>query len=122
MKIIKRNGAEVVFDIDKIRMAVTKANNAVEESVRMTPLQISRIAESVEISCEEMGRSPAVIADNKCLLFCFEPVLCSLICRIFCFKVQIVILSLIILCVLKNDCRHANVLFCLSSGFMQVKF
>lgn len=46
----------------------------------------------------------------------------SLICRIFCFKVQIVILSLIILCVLKNDCRHANVLFCLSSGFMQVKF
>ena len=47
MKIIKRNGAEVVFDIDKIRMAVTKANNAVEESVRMTPLQISRIAESV---------------------------------------------------------------------------
>ena len=60
MKIIKRNGAEVVFDIDKISMAVTKANNAVEESVRMTPLQISRIAESVEISCEEMGRSPAV--------------------------------------------------------------
>ena len=60
MKIIKRNGAEVVFDIDKIRMAVTKANNAVEEGVRMTPLQISRIAESVEISCEEMGRSPAV--------------------------------------------------------------
>ena len=60
MKIIKRNGAEVVFDIDKIRMAVTKANNAVEESVRMTPLQISRIAESVEISCEDMGRSPAV--------------------------------------------------------------
>ena len=58
MKIIKRNGAEVVFDIDKIRMAVTKANNAVEESVRMTPLQISRIAESVEISCEENGPQP----------------------------------------------------------------
>ena len=32
MKIIKRNGAEVVFDIDKIRMDVTKANNAVEEA------------------------------------------------------------------------------------------
>lgn len=63
-----------------------------------------------------------LIANNTCLLFCFEPVLCSLICRIFCFKVQIVILSLIILCVLKNDCRHVNVLFCLSSGFMQVKF
>lgn len=31
MKIIKRNGAEVVFDIDKINMAVTKANEAVDE-------------------------------------------------------------------------------------------
>ena len=60
MKIIKRNGAEVVFDISKIAMAVTKANNAVEESVRMTPLQIRRISESVQIACEEMGRSPSV--------------------------------------------------------------
>ena len=60
MKIIKRNGSEVVFDIEKIINAVTKANNAVEESVRMTPLQIQRIAQSVTISCEEMGRSPSV--------------------------------------------------------------
>ena len=60
MKIIKRNGAEVVFDIQKIETAITKANEAVEESVRMTPLQIKRIAESVFISCEEMGRSPSV--------------------------------------------------------------
>ena len=60
MKIIKRNGSEVVFDIEKIVMAVTKANEAVEESVRMTPLQIRRISESVRISCEEMGRSPSV--------------------------------------------------------------
>ncbi len=60
MKIIKRNGAEVVFDIAKIKNAITKANEAVEENVRMTPLQIQRIAQSVEISCEEMGRSPAV--------------------------------------------------------------
>ena len=60
MKIIKRNGAEAVFDIHKIVMAVTKANEAVEEPVRMTSLQIQRIAESVEISCQEMGRSPAV--------------------------------------------------------------
>ena len=60
MKIIKRNGAEEVFDIRKIEMAVTKANNAVEESVRMTPLQIKRISEAVQISCEEMGRSPSV--------------------------------------------------------------
>ncbi len=60
MKIIKRNGSEVVFDIEKIEMAVTKANEAVEEQVRMTPLQIRRISESVRISCEEMGRSPSV--------------------------------------------------------------
>ena len=60
MKIIKRNGAEVVFDIEKIMMAVTKANEAVEEKVRMTPLQIQRISQSVQISCEELGRSPSV--------------------------------------------------------------
>ena len=40
MKIIKRNGAEVVFDAAKITAAITKANGAVEEAVRMTPLQI----------------------------------------------------------------------------------
>ena len=60
MKIIKRNGSEVVFDIEKIMMAVTKANEAVEEKVRMTPLQIQRISQSVAIACEEMGRSPSV--------------------------------------------------------------
>ena len=60
MKIIKRNGAEEVFDIRKIEMAVTKANEAVEESVRMTPLQIRRISESVQIACEELLRSPSV--------------------------------------------------------------
>ncbi len=60
MKIIKRNGAEEVFDIEKIVMAVSKANDAVEESVRMTPLQIQRISLSVQIACEEMGRSPSV--------------------------------------------------------------
>ena len=60
MKIIKRNGTEVVFDISKITMAVTKANLAVDEKVRMTPLQIDRIAQSVSVACEEMGRSPSV--------------------------------------------------------------
>ena len=60
MKIIKRNGAEVVFDAGKIETAITKANNSVEEGARLTPLQISRITEHVQISCEEMGRSPSV--------------------------------------------------------------
>lgn len=40
MKIIKRNGAEVPFDIQKIEVAVTKANNSVAEADRMTPVQI----------------------------------------------------------------------------------
>ena len=60
MKIIKRNGAEVTFDIEKIKTALTKANEAAEENVRMTALQIDRIADHVQIACEEMGRSPSV--------------------------------------------------------------
>ena len=60
MKIIKRNGAEAEFDIQKIVNAVSKANDAVEESVRMTPLQIQRISQSVAITCQEMGRSASV--------------------------------------------------------------
>ena len=60
MKVIKRNGTEVAFDITKIIAAVTKANESVEESARMTPLQIRRIAEFVELSCEKMNRSPSV--------------------------------------------------------------
>ena len=53
MTVIKRNGAEVSFDISKITAAVTKANESIEESVRMTPLQIRRIAESVDLACQQ---------------------------------------------------------------------
>ncbi len=60
MKIIKRNGAEAVFDLDKIRTAIGKANSVVEESARLTQLQIDRIAESVAIRCEGMNRSLSV--------------------------------------------------------------
>ncbi len=60
MKIIKRNGAEVPFDIQKIEVAVTKANNSVAEADRMTPVQIGRIAESVELQCQKMNRAPTV--------------------------------------------------------------
>lgn len=60
MKIIKRNGAEVLFDITKIIQAVSKSNDAVEEPARLTRLQIDRIAEAVELRCEEMNRSPSV--------------------------------------------------------------
>ncbi len=60
MKIIKRNGAEMEFDIKKIENAISKANMSVEEASRMTPLQIRRISESVALDCENMGRSPSV--------------------------------------------------------------
>ena len=60
MKIIKRNGAEVGFDITKIIIAITKANESVEEVDRMTPVQIQRIAESVELQCQKMNRAPTV--------------------------------------------------------------
>ena len=60
MKVIKRNGTEVIFDLEKIVAAITKANNSVEEAARMTPMQIRRIAEFVELSCLKMSRSPSV--------------------------------------------------------------
>ena len=60
MKIIKRNGSEAAFDISKIIVAIGKANATVDESTRMTPVQIQRIAESVVLSCEKLGRSPSV--------------------------------------------------------------
>ena len=60
MKVIKRNGAEVEFDIVKIIAAVSKANDVAEEDARMTPVQIQRIAESVEIACQSLGRAPTV--------------------------------------------------------------
>ena len=60
MNVIKRNGAEVPFDITKIQIALTKANNSVPEDARMTDLQIKRITESVEFSCMKMNRAPSV--------------------------------------------------------------
>ena len=60
MKIIKRNGSEAVFDIMKIITAVTKANNVVKEDEQLTPMQIRRIAESVENSCLGMNRALSV--------------------------------------------------------------
>ena len=60
MKIIKRNGSEVDFDITKIIVAVTKANDVVPENERMTPMQIQRIAQSVELACQKVNRAMSV--------------------------------------------------------------
>ena len=57
MKIIKRNGSEVTFDSNKIIIAVTKANESVVPSARMSEIQIKRIAEDVEMAAVHMNRS-----------------------------------------------------------------
>ena len=59
MKIIKRNGSEANFDIDKIVSAVSKANNS-SENAKLTPEQIHDIAEYVEYKCSKMGRAVSV--------------------------------------------------------------
>ena len=60
MKIIKRSGAEVTFDPQKIIVAVTKANESVVPSQRMSEIQIKRIAEDVENAAANINRSLSV--------------------------------------------------------------
>ncbi|MBQ8525485.1 MAG: anaerobic ribonucleoside-triphosphate reductase [Clostridia bacterium] len=60
MKIIKRNGAEVVFDITKIITAVNKANNSVPETARLSADEIIKIAHTVEKACENVPRALGV--------------------------------------------------------------
>ncbi len=60
MNVIKRNGAEVSFEAEKIQNAIKKANDACEEAVRMTPLQIERIVEAVVIACKRFDRALGV--------------------------------------------------------------
>ena len=60
MKIIKRSGAEAVFDITKIIAAISKANREVPESDRLTAQQIHEAAANVERACLDMNRAPSV--------------------------------------------------------------
>ena len=60
MKIIKRSGSEVVFDIDKIIGAIVKANESVLDYEKLSNGTIIEIAENVENACENMKRSPSV--------------------------------------------------------------
>ncbi len=60
MKIIKRSGSEVGFDMDKIEAAIRKANLSVVDSEKMSDEQIKRIALSVEQACVSMQRAPSV--------------------------------------------------------------
>ncbi len=57
MKIIKRSGSEVTFNIDKISQAVSRANLSVPESARLNELQVVLISDNVRKICERMGRA-----------------------------------------------------------------
>ena len=60
MKIIKRNGAEVPFDITKIITAVTKASDSVSGQNRLTKDQITQIAAAVTDQCQALNRAVSV--------------------------------------------------------------
>ena len=60
MKIIKRNGAEVPFDITKIITAVTKASDSVGGQNRLTREQITQIAAAVTDQCQQLNRAVSV--------------------------------------------------------------
>ena len=60
MKIIKRSGEEVIFDISKIIVAIRKANESVATAEQMSELQIKLIAENVEKKCAKVTRSLSV--------------------------------------------------------------
>ena len=60
MKIIKRNGAEVPFDITKIITAVTKASDSVSGQSRLTKDQITQIAAAVTDQCQALNRAVSV--------------------------------------------------------------
>ena len=60
MKIIKRNGAEVPFDITKIITAVTKASDSVGGQARLSREQITQIAAAVTDQCQQLNRAVSV--------------------------------------------------------------
>ena len=60
MKIIKRSGAEEIFDVEKIAAAFAKANDTVSDDKKLTSDEINEIAEVVMDKCERMDRSANV--------------------------------------------------------------
>ena len=60
VKIIKRNGTEVPFDITKIIVAVSKANQSVDEKLRLSREQITQIAAAVTGRCQQLNRAVSV--------------------------------------------------------------
>ena len=60
MKIIKRSGVEEIFNIEKIKNAITKANMSVDEKLRLTEEQIETISKNVEKACLQKKRASSV--------------------------------------------------------------
>lgn len=60
MKIIKRNGTEVPYDIMKIINAIQKANQTVPKEKRLYSFQIQEIADHVKESCEKSTHTVTV--------------------------------------------------------------
>ncbi|WP_276778728.1 anaerobic ribonucleoside-triphosphate reductase [Treponema succinifaciens] len=57
MKIIKRSGAEAIYDRNKISTAIRKANGQVRESHRLKESQIESIVDDIEIECHNSGHA-----------------------------------------------------------------
>ncbi|MEG0366533.1 MAG: ATP cone domain-containing protein, partial [Coprobacillus sp.] len=57
MKIIKRNGSEMIFDPSKITAAIVKANDEVVETERLTDEEIDNVTHNVIYRCEKMNRA-----------------------------------------------------------------
>ena len=57
MRIIKRSGMEVEFDLKKIESAVSRANVSVEENERLTEEQLKDICDAVQEFCQNMSHS-----------------------------------------------------------------
>ena len=78
MKIIKRSGTEVTFDIDKIVNAIRAANLEVEEGSRLTDRQVICAAQNVAEACEKAGHTVSVeeiqdlVEDEIMRLDCYE--------------------------------------------------
>ena len=60
MNIIKRDGTEAVFDVDKIKSAVTRANNATDTMYQISEDHIQQVADSVAVQCRLLGHTPNV--------------------------------------------------------------
>ena len=60
MKLIKRNGSEVIFDQEKIYAAISKANTAVDEMDRISEREIRRVTDKVTKKCEKLKRAVSV--------------------------------------------------------------